>query len=58
MSIREFVDLHYSHFNSRELRNAARAYEAHLNTGGKMLVSMAGAMSTAGIGRLLSRAIQ
>lgn len=58
MNVREFVDRHYSHYNSREVRRAARAYEAHIDAGGKMLVSLAGAMSTARIGRILSRAIR
>lgn len=57
MTVREFIDRHYRHYNSRELRRAAEAYEAHIAAGGKMLVSMAGAMSTARIGRILSRAI-
>ena len=57
MSVREFIDQHYLHYNSRELRRAAEAWEAHVEAGGRMLVSMAGAMSTARIGRILSRAI-
>lgn len=57
MNVREFIDHHYLHYNSRELRRAAEAYEAHIAAGGKMLVSMAGAMSTARIGRILSRAL-
>ncbi len=58
MQVRDFIDLHFSHFNSRELRRAARAYEAHIQAGGKMLVSLAGAMSTARLGRILARAIR
>ena len=58
MDVREFIDRHYSHFNSRELRRAARAYEAHVQAGGRMLVSLAGAMSTARLGRILARAIR
>jgi deoxyhypusine synthase len=57
MSVREFIDRHYHHYNSREVRRAAEAWEAHIQGGGRMLVSMAGAMSTARIGRILSRAI-
>ncbi len=57
MTVREFIDHHYLHYNSRELRRAAEGWEAHIQAGGKMLVSMAGAMSTARIGRILARAI-
>jgi deoxyhypusine synthase len=45
-TVREFLDRHYLHFNARETVAAARAYEDHLAAGGKMLVSLAGAMST------------
>lgn len=58
MNVRDFIDRHYSHFNSRELRRAAMAYEAHIQAGGRMLVSLAGAMSTAKLGKLLARAIR
>ena len=58
MNVRDFIDAHYSHFNSRELRRAAQGYEAHIQAGGKMLVSLAGAMSTARLGKILSRAIK
>ena len=58
MNVRTFVDQHFHNFNSRELKNAARAYEAHVQAGGRMLVSLAGAMSTARIGELLARAIR
>ncbi|NQW12607.1 MAG: deoxyhypusine synthase family protein [Alphaproteobacteria bacterium] len=56
--IRAFVESHYLHFNSREMVESAKAYEAHINAGGKMLVTLAGAMSTARIGRILSRMIR
>ncbi len=57
-AIREFMDRHYLHFNSREVVAASKAYGAHVEAGGKMLVSLAGAMSTARIGRILSRMIR
>ncbi|MFK7985048.1 MAG: deoxyhypusine synthase family protein [Sandaracinaceae bacterium] len=57
-AVREFMDHHYLHFNSREVVAAARAWEAHLAAGGRMLVTLAGAMSTARIGRILSRMIR
>ena len=57
-TIREFMERHYLHFNSREVLAASQAYEDHLARGGKMLISLAGAMSTARIGRILSRLIR
>jgi deoxyhypusine synthase len=57
-AVREFMQKHYRHFNAREVVDAARAYEAHVNAGGKMLVAMAGAMSTGEFGIILSRMIR
>jgi len=48
--ISEFILHHYRHFNAAALVDAAKGYELHLNKGGKMLVSLAGAMSTAELG--------
>lgn len=56
--LRDFMDRHYLHFNSREVVAAARAWETHLESGGQMMVTLAGAMSTARIGRILSRMIR
>jgi deoxyhypusine synthase len=49
-SISEFIDRHYRHFNAAVLKDAADAYIKHLNSGGKMMVTLAGAMSTAELG--------
>jgi len=57
-AVREFIEHHYLHFNSREVVAAARAWEEHLAAGGKMMVTLAGAMSTARIGRILGRMIR
>jgi deoxyhypusine synthase len=57
-SIRSFLDQHFLHFNARETVAAARAYEAHTKAGGKMLVTLAGAMSTAKLGQILARMIR
>ena len=56
--VRDFMDHHYRHFNARETVAAARAYEAHLQAGGKMFMTLAGAMSTAQLGVILSRMIR
>ncbi|MGH7342479.1 MAG: deoxyhypusine synthase family protein, partial [Candidatus Rokuibacteriota bacterium] len=57
-AIREFMDRNFRHFNARETVAAARAYEAHLDAGGEMLVTLAGAMSTAELGITLARMIR
>jgi deoxyhypusine synthase len=57
-SVREFLDAHFLHFNARETVAAARAYEEHLERGGEMLVSLAGAMSTGELGIILARMIR
>ena len=44
--VRNFLDHHFLHFNSRVVVDAAKAWEEHIDRGGKMLVSLAGAMST------------
>jgi deoxyhypusine synthase len=57
-SLRSFMDRHYRHFNARETVAAARAFEEHVGGGGKMLVSLAGAMSTGELGIILARVIR
>jgi len=58
MSIRNFINTHYRHFNAATLKDAALAYEKHLEKGGKMLLAMAGAMSTAELGIILAEMIR
>ncbi len=57
-AIRRFMERNFRHFNARETLEAAQAYEAHLDAGGKMLVSLAGAMSTGELGLTLARMIR
>ena len=57
-TVRDFLARHFLHFNSREVVAAAQAWEEHVAAGGKMMVTLAGAMSTARIGGLLSRLIR
>jgi len=56
--IRDFAKHHFRHFNAAALVDAADAYIRHLDNGGLMLVSMAGAMSTAEIGLSLAEMIR
>ena len=46
-SIKEFVQHHFRHFNSATLLEAAEGYRKIMSSGGRMLVTLAGAMSTA-----------
>ena len=48
--VSNFIEHHYRHFNAAALMDAAKGYEAHINEGGKMMVTLAGAMSTAELG--------
>ncbi len=53
-----FLRHHYRHFNAAALIDAADAYTRHLDGGGKMMVTLAGAMSTAEIGLSLAEMIR
>jgi deoxyhypusine synthase len=57
-SISQFIDRHYRHFNAAVLKDAADAYVAHLGRGGKMMITLAGAMSTAELGVSLAEMIR
>ena len=48
--ISNFIEKHYLHFNAAALVDAAKGYKQHLAKDKKMLVSLAGAMSTAELG--------
>ena len=56
--ISQFMKRHFRHFNARETIAAAQAYRQHIDQGGKMLLAMAGAMSTAEIGISLAEMIR
>jgi deoxyhypusine synthase len=56
--ISQFMVKHYLHFNSAAMMDAAKAYEQHMNEGGKMMVTLAGAMSTAELGISLAEMIR
>jgi len=49
---------HYRHFNSAALVDAAQAYQEQLQRGNKMMVTLAGAMSTAELGKSLAEMIR
>lgn len=56
--ISQFITHHYRHFNAAALIDAANGYRAHLDNGGKMMLSLAGAMSTAELGLSLAEMIR
>jgi deoxyhypusine synthase len=57
-SVSRFIDEHFRHFNAAVLKDAADAYIAHLDRGGKMMITLAGAMSTAELGISLAEMIR
>ncbi len=56
--VSKFIAHNYRHFNAAALMDAAKGYEAHLKKGGKMFVTIAGAMSTAEMGISLAEMIR
>src|SRR5476651_2840128 len=56
--ISQFIAHHYRHFNAAALLDAAKGYVTHLDGGGKMFVTLAGAMSTAELGLSLAEMIR
>lgn len=57
-TISDFLKRHFRHFNAAALVDAAEAYRAHVDRGGKILVALAGAMSTAELGISLAEMIR
>ena len=59
MTISAFMEKHFRHFNARETLAAAKSYKNFVdNEHGTMMVSLAGAMSTAEIGVSLAEMIR
>src|SRR3546814_16526115 len=56
--ISQFIETNYLHFNAAALVDAAKGYEAHLDADGKMMITLAGAMSTAELGISLAEMIR
>jgi deoxyhypusine synthase len=57
-AIRDFVHHHFRHFNAAALVDAADGYVRHLEGGGVMFMTLAGAMSTAELGLSLAEMIR
>lgn len=58
MHISQFMEHNFRHFNARETLAAAKAYKQFVEEGGKMFMSLAGAMSTAELGLSLAEMIR
>jgi len=52
------MERNYLHFNAAAMMDAAKGYETHLDEGGKMMITLAGAMSTAELGISLAEMIR
>ncbi|MEC7707178.1 MAG: deoxyhypusine synthase family protein [Candidatus Thermoplasmatota archaeon] len=56
--MRDFIESNYRHFNSGALADCASSLRSFLERDGRLMVTLAGAMSTAEIGRTLAPAIK
>lgn len=56
--VSNFILNNYKHFNAATLVDAAKAYEDQLKQGNKMMITLAGAMSTAELGISLAEMIR
>lgn len=56
--ISQFAEKHFLHFNAAALMDAAKGYEAQMTDGGKMMITLGGAMSTAELGKSLAEMIR
>lgn len=57
-SISCFMKEHYRHFNAAVTVDAAESYKSLVESGGKMMITLAGAMSTAELGKSLAEMIR
>ena len=58
MSVRGTIESYFHHFNAGELSKMSASLLKHIESGGKIFITLAGAMSTAGIGQLLAPMIR
>ena len=56
--VKAFMLEHFRHFNAATLIDAAEAYKHEIEQGNKMMITLAGAMSTAELGRSLAEMIR
>jgi deoxyhypusine synthase len=58
MNVTEFIETHYRHFNAAVVVDASDCWRRHLEDGGRVFLTLAGAMSTAELGRSLAELIR
>lgn len=58
MTVKDFMRKNFRHFNAAVIIDASEAYVAHLKKGGKMMITLGGAMSTAELGITLAEMIR
>jgi deoxyhypusine synthase len=58
LAVKQFIKENYLHFNAATVVDAAEGYVAQLTAGNKMLITLAGAMSTAELGITLAEMIR
>src|SRR6202162_6267609 len=57
-NVSSFLKRHFRHFNAATVMDASEAYVRHVTNGGKMFMTLAGAMSTAELGISLAEMIR
>lgn len=57
-SMTQFMKTNFKHFNAAAVVDGAEAYKSHIEQGGKMMITLAGAMSTAELGISLAEMIR
>lgn len=57
-TISKYLDTHFKHFNAGTLVRAAQEYKTQIKHGNKMMITLAGAMSTAELGKSLAEMIR
>jgi len=58
MHVKEFIKKNFKHFNAAVIVEAAEGWIKHLKSGGKMFLTLAGALSTGEIGLTLAQMIR
>ena len=58
MSVRDFIQRNYRHFNAGALSDCVESIRIFLDNDGRLMITLAGAMSTAEIGKTLAPAIR
>jgi deoxyhypusine synthase len=57
-TVKQFIQKHFRHFNAAVVVDAAEGWKKHLEAGGKMMLTMGGAMSTAEMGIVIAELIR